>query len=90
MSTRGLADIGKPSPLYPGVTLLTTEWIPSCFDDSRQPEGILLGLPLSVIDLPLSAVVDTLCLPSDLYGHSQNNEEVIEQDGASDADKPPN
>lgn len=80
MSTRGLADIGKPSPVYPGVTLLTTEWIPSCFDDSRQPKGILLDLPLSVIDLPLSAAIDTLCLPGDLYGHSQNKEDEIEQD----------
>jgi uncharacterized protein YceK len=81
MATRGFADIGKPTPIYPGVTLLTTEWIPSYLDDKNPSIHDLYELPLSVVDLPLSATLDTLFLPLDIYDYSQSKKEEIVQSG---------
>jgi uncharacterized protein YceK len=79
-ASRGFADIGRPSRYYPGPTLIVTEWIPSCFQKGKQPRGILLDLPLSIIDLPLSFTADTICLPCDIFNHIQ--EKRIEPENA--------
>ena len=81
MATRGFADVGKPSPIYPGVTLLTTEWIPSYLDDKNPSIHDLYELPLSVVDLPLSATLDTLFLLFDINDYSQSKKEEIGQSG---------
>ena len=81
MATRGFADVGKLSPIYPGVTLLTTEWIPSYFDDKNPSIHDLYELPLSVVDLPLSASLDTLFLPLDIGDYFQSKKEESGQSG---------
>lgn len=79
MATRGFADVGKPSPVYPGVTLLTTEWIPSYLDNKNPSIHDLYELPLTVVDLPLSAALDTVFLPLDFYDYSQSKKEEAGQ-----------
>jgi uncharacterized protein YceK len=76
MATRGYADIGRPSRYYPGPTLIVTEWIPASFQKGKQPRGILLDFPLSILDLPFSFTADTLCLPHDIM--TQRKEKEIE------------
>lgn len=85
MATRGFADVGKPSPIYPGVMLLTTEWIPSYLDDKNPSIHDLYELPLSVVDLPLSATLDTLFLPLDIYDYSQSKKEEAGQSSIGQA-----
>jgi uncharacterized protein YceK len=73
IGTRRSISARRPQPkyVYPGVQV-DAAWIASPFDERVHTDALYAGFayPLffvGLIDLPLSAALDTLCLPYDAY-----------------------
>ena len=73
IAARSMTDSHKPHPKFVyGGTQIDVQWMAAPFDERTQTSGIYAGFawPLSVagiVDFPLSLVLDTLCLPYDLW-----------------------
>ena len=58
------------APLYPATTLIWCEILEPVFfpnGDRFRQKMALLWLPIEIIDVPISVVTDTVCLPIDVY-----------------------
>ena len=82
----GCASLGSrsgfdsnPSLIYPGAVLdcrlVVDPYYINFSETGRHPDNVALGPRiLCVLDLPLSAVLDTLCLPYDIYAWAADDE----------------
>ncbi len=69
-SRSGIAH--SPTPVYPGavldVRLVIDPYYINFSPSGRRPDKLALGPRfLSILDIPFSTIVDTVCLPYDIY-----------------------
>ena len=70
--TRCLCGGYRETPIYPATTGNWTAIVSIVYETVSHPMSCscwatFIGLPLMLIDTPISIAVDTLCLPHDIY-----------------------